>query len=315
MQQLYLSRIIVQSMLMSEYQASVVDTAKSPALTKSNDKDRRSVVLLGLAGEVGELLGEYKKRLRDRDDHAHFRLRVKEKLGDVLWYVAATASYFNLQLEEVAATNVVKTNDRWGLDPSAPYNLPDVQPFDADSPETERFPRVLEIDVVQTEVDGVATIRLVLDGQQLGNDITDRSYEADGYRFHDVLHLAFVAILGWSPVLRNLLKLRRKGQKQTDMIEDGGRAIAIEEGITALAFAYARDRDQLASANMVDYELLHLIRTMTRHLEVSRCTLREWQVALLEGFDVWRTLEENGGGRVRLDLDRRSLTVVGADKA
>ena len=151
---------------------------------------------------------------------------------------------------------------------------------------------------------------VIVTGEKKGNDISDRAYQADGYRYHDVLHLAFAAVLGWSPVLRNLLKVRRKSHELTDTIEDGGRAIAIEEGISSLVFAYAQDRNKLLSATMIDYELLQLIRAMTNHLEVSRCTLREWQVALLQGFAVWRSVEESGGGRVRLDLNRRQISVI-----
>ena len=42
------------------------------------------------------------------------------------------------------------------------------------------------------------------DSQRLGNDLMDNAYEDDGYRFHDVFHLACAAVLGWSPVLRAL---------------------------------------------------------------------------------------------------------------
>ena len=54
------------------------------------------VPILGLAGETGELLNEYKKKLRDGDAHKRFPERVAEELGDILWYVAATATKFGL---------------------------------------------------------------------------------------------------------------------------------------------------------------------------------------------------------------------------
>lgn len=56
------------------------------------------------------------------------------------------------------------------------------------------------------------------------------------YRFHDAFHLAHAAVLGWSPVTRFLLSRKRKCDLRTGEGEDGGRAIAIEKGISALAF-------------------------------------------------------------------------------
>ena len=58
------------------------------------------IPILGLAGEVGELLNEYKKKLRDGDAHERFSDRVAEELGDILWYVAATATKFGLDLDD-----------------------------------------------------------------------------------------------------------------------------------------------------------------------------------------------------------------------
>jgi hypothetical protein len=53
----------------------------------------------------------------------------------------------------------------------------------------------------------------------------------------DVFHLAYAAVLGWSPVTRKLLDRKRRSNPQVDLAEDGGRAIVIEEGIAAMAFA------------------------------------------------------------------------------
>ena len=43
---------------------------------------------------------------------------------------------------------------------------------------------------------------MLMDGVLVGAALTDNAYQDDGYRFHDVFHIAFTAILGWSPVLR-----------------------------------------------------------------------------------------------------------------
>ena len=62
------------------------------------------------------------------------------------------------------------------------------------------------------------------DGKFIGDSLSDNAYVDDGYRFHDVMHLAHMAVLGWSPVMRNLLKLKRKSQPTIDEVEDGARA-------------------------------------------------------------------------------------------
>ena len=72
------------------------------------------VPLLGLAGETGELLSEYKKHLRDGEAHVLFKDRVAEELGDLLWYIANVASKFDLALGDIAEANLKKTRDRWG---------------------------------------------------------------------------------------------------------------------------------------------------------------------------------------------------------
>src|SRR5688572_22928115 len=71
------------------------------------------VPLLGLVGEAGTLVSEYKKLLRDGEAHERFRERVSEELGDILWYLANVASKFGLDLGEIAKRNLWKTRDRW----------------------------------------------------------------------------------------------------------------------------------------------------------------------------------------------------------
>lgn len=65
--------------------------------------------LLGLAGEVGQLIAEYKKRERDKTGYRAFRDEVHEELGDILWYAAALARYNGFDLDEIARANLTKT--------------------------------------------------------------------------------------------------------------------------------------------------------------------------------------------------------------
>ncbi len=70
--------------------------------------------LLGLSGEVGELVNKIKKIFRD--DAGKITPERKQdvllELGDVLWYLTQIATEFDLTLEEVAQTNIDKLASR-----------------------------------------------------------------------------------------------------------------------------------------------------------------------------------------------------------
>jgi hypothetical protein len=82
--------------------------------------------------------------------------------------------------------------------------------FDEAYPPKEQLPRLLKIHVFDSKEDKRAYMKILPDGVQIGDPLTDNAYDDDGYRFHDVMHLANLAVLGWSPVMRGLLKLKRK---------------------------------------------------------------------------------------------------------
>lgn len=66
---------------------------------------------LGLNGEAGILSNQIKKIIRDKNGNASDEdLEViKKRLGDVLYYTAVLAEYFNLTLSEVAEQNVAQS--------------------------------------------------------------------------------------------------------------------------------------------------------------------------------------------------------------
>jgi hypothetical protein len=154
-------------------------------------------------------------------------------------------------------------------------------------------------------------VRMTVNGEPIGQALSDNSYDPDGYRFHDVFHLAYAAILGWSPNLRAFLKRKRKSLPLLDEVEDGGRARIIEEGVSALAFDYARDHKFLDGVTEIDFELLRTIRSMTSHLEIRSASAADWERAIFEGFKVWRDVMANKGGEIVVDLDSRSIQYTG----
>jgi NTP pyrophosphatase (non-canonical NTP hydrolase) len=286
------------------YQERAAKTDRNPS-TDPADVKAMMIPLLGLAGEAGELLSEYKKYLRDGDTHLLFRERFAEELGDMLWYLSNVATKFGLNLEDIAAQNLVKSEQRFGKPAGAVA-------FDAEYPENERLPREIRVDftTIHDENDK-PRMKAYYKGKQFGNDLTDNSYEGDGYRFHDVFHLAFAAVLGWSPITRSLLEKKRRSKPEVDEVEDGGRAKAIEEGISAHIFAFGKNYAFLEGKMSVSSDLLRTIRSMVEHLEVSRCSTGDWENAILQGFTVWRLIKKRRGGTVIADLDKRTISLLG----
>jgi NTP pyrophosphatase (non-canonical NTP hydrolase) len=80
---------------------------------RGDDPSDVMVHLLGLAGEAGSVAAEYKKYLRDGTAHAWWKMRMREELGDVLWYLASICNHLDLSLNEIAAANLEKAKDRW----------------------------------------------------------------------------------------------------------------------------------------------------------------------------------------------------------
>ena len=69
---------------------------------------------LGLAGEAGEVANIVKKIQRDFGGEItdEIRAKLKDELGDVLWYISACADELNLTLKEIAEFNVEKLAKR-----------------------------------------------------------------------------------------------------------------------------------------------------------------------------------------------------------
>jgi NTP pyrophosphatase (non-canonical NTP hydrolase) len=96
-------------MTFDEYQQAALRTARA-----KNKKNELFHLVLGLVGETGEIAEKMKKWVRDQgsDERLVDTDDLKKELGDVLWYVAVLARYFDISLEEIAAKNVTKLADR-----------------------------------------------------------------------------------------------------------------------------------------------------------------------------------------------------------
>ena len=232
--------------------------------------------------------------VRELNDHSKGLLR-----AFVYSYMRIVALN-RVNLSDILDTNIGKVRGRF-LDPLA-ANLPT---FDDDFPDEEKLPAHFEIRFMQRiSKQGY----LQWNGVFLGDPLTDNTHEPDGYRFHDVFHLAHAAILHWSPTFRALIKQKRKSDPRLDEVEDGGRAIVVEEGLTAWIFSRAKQLAFFEQQNSISFDMLKTVRQFVRGYEVEQCPLRLWELAILEGYKAFRQICTNEGGIVIGDRATRTLT-------
>jgi NTP pyrophosphatase (non-canonical NTP hydrolase) len=287
-----------------EYQ----EEAKRADRVPGSDLKSAIVPLLGLAGEAGSLLAEYKKWLREGDRYKPFTDQLSEEIGDILWYLSNIATKAGLDLQDVAEENLAKVIDRWTTE-AQPQRLfrRGEDRYDASFLQNEKLPLTVRVEFREILVNGRSKTALEFDGKPFGDLLTDNAHTSDGYRFHDVFHWTYAVLLGWSPIVRGLLKAKRKSAPHVDEVEDGGRAAVTEETISALVFAHAKEHSFFQDADAVDYDLLRAIKTITSPFEVRDKSFREWEETILKAYSVWRPMVQNNGGVLIGDAATRQL--------
>jgi len=200
---------------------------------------------------------------------------------------------------EVARFNISKTRGAF----VAPQ-LASLPCFDDDFRVEEQIPATFRIRIDQRN-SGRSYLRW--NDVFIGDPLTDNIGDPDGYRFHDVFHFSHAAILHWSPVFRALIKQKRKSSSRHDEAEDGGRASVVEEGLTAWIFSRAKDLKYFEGQERISYGILKTIQEFTAGYEVSRCPLKLWERAILQGYEVFRSVRAAEGGWVVGDRNERSI--------
>lgn len=89
------------SMTGTEYQQKAMRTA-----SEKSKMDLLENGVMGLCGEAGECIDVVKKYLYQ--GHKLDKLKLKDELGDVLWYVAITCQSLGITLDDVMEHNVKK---------------------------------------------------------------------------------------------------------------------------------------------------------------------------------------------------------------
>ena len=335
-------------------------------------KERHTDILaLGLVGEIGGVLAERKKGVREANAYPHYRKKLTEELGDVLWYLLRIADVIGYNLNALygclcrppsetrdppdgaaitlddaaialgvaggklltvtqerrrdygqaiervaeALANVVAVSrldwqDIVDMNRDKILNLwPQHrrgQPLsERTDREEERFPKRI---CVELRPINESTVILRANGLNLGDRLTDNMKEPDYYRFHDVFHFSYAVLLGWSPVLRALLRCKRKSKPKIDVNEDGARAQIVEEAVSAYIFANAKQMEYYEGVDHLDYDLLKAVKELVNGYEVASVPLYQWEEAILAGYRVFLQLKNNQGGIVDLDFEQRQLS-------
>ena len=231
----------------------------------------------------------------DKQNYHQARRLLRMFAGCFLLALDATG----VKLSAVMENNIGKTRGRF-LD----YDQSILPTFDCSFPEEEQLPKHFEIKITQR-----SDQRSYLQWNKvfIGEPLTDNILDPDGYRFHDVFHLSHAAILHWSPTFRRLIKQKRKSDRKIDEAEDGGRAIVVEEGLTAWIFSRAKHLNFFEGLDSVSFDLLKTVQQFVRGYEVEQCPLKLWEEAILEGYKVFRQVRKANGGIVVGDRETRTI--------
>lgn len=251
-----------------------------------------------LGGAVGRLMSEFAAGEHWELDRGEF-LR---HLARTFRLLIRTARSEKISLGFAAQNNLAKIESRW---PQKRVFLP---PFDAKCDKDEQLPRRIEMHFVEKKVSGATYVLQTCRGINIGDRLTDNKGKEDDYRFHDVFHLAYAAIPGWSPVMRALFRVKRKSMPSVDENQDGARAILIEEGIATWIFNHGIEHRDFRFTQKLDYSLLKAIRHLVSGYEVEACSLWQWELAIVEGFKVFRMLKKERRGWIIADMNQRSIS-------
>lgn len=171
----------------------------------------------------------------------------------------------------------------------------------------EELPKDFCVTFTELQNKKYSQVKVEADNYVIGETIDDNSYSDDGYRYHDIFHFTFAAMLGWSPCTRSMMKRKRKSDAEIDRVEDGARATITEECISLMIFSRAKNKGFFKNIDDIDNELLCIIKEMTEPLEVSSKTTDDWREAIYEAYRMFRLLIENKGGKVLFDTTNKII--------
>jgi hypothetical protein len=310
---------------LNRYQKKALRTSH---YVEAGDPTTAIASVLGLGGSAGIIFNLYKRYFNDQTslkDHKEF---LRRELGDLLWYVAVVAQTVDLGLDQIAQYNLIRIQDRYGK-----RRVKRQTAYEKGVPIVERFPSRLVVKFSEKRRQGRIFVSLTLVeatpnafpngqikkaeqkptgytiGMKIGADLNDNSRYADDYRYHDAIHLGFLAVLNWSPIWRELLAVKRKSKgPQFYEAQDGARAKFLEEGLAAILFRLSKERRNFSEIHTVDGGVLDIVQALVKDLEVESASLWLWRYAIQLGFKTFADLAEHRGGFVIADLKQQTLT-------
>lgn len=225
-----------------------------------------------------------------------------EKIERFLNIYLKMMEFLNLDLLNIVEHNTFKIRNRFV--PIEELHLP-LLSFDSTFSKDEQLPVEFEVHIVE-KPNGKAYLKW--NDVFIGSALNDNHQEDDNYKYHDVFHLAFAAILHWSPTFRALIKHKRKSDLSIDETQDSGRPIVIEEGLSAWLFSISKQRDiDFTKESSISYDLLKTIQIFVRGYEVEKCPLQLWVKAIIQGYTVFNQVVENKGGIIVGNRRERTL--------
>jgi hypothetical protein len=269
-----------------------------PLSTEPSEAFERT--LLQLAGEVGLLVIDQEAGGLTENQSA-----LAGRLIAIMRTLVRAANEAGVTLGAAAVKNLTKIFDRWPCERIYP------EPLDAHADPGGKATTRPFVDVFERQVRGQTYVFQRCKGINIGDRLTDNAMTADDYRFHDVFHYAYAAVLSWSPVTRSLFRLKRKSDPKIDEAQDGARAILIEEGVATWIFRQAIEPDFFANMKRGDlpFDLLKRVRQFVAGYEAEECPLGLWEQAILEGYAAFRFLRQHRRGPIQIDMTNRHLAI------
>ena len=267
--------------------------------------------LTSLVQNITELCNRIKNG--ENQDTIDIAILLEQSLIE-LQYISYTVDE---NLEEVASKSISKTESLWKGDVNTPARC-----FDNDEmyEEYEKLPRVFVVEFIEikkkantnNKQDAKDNNELIIrmNDVQLGDRLTDNSWEIDGYRYHDIFHMAGAALLGWSPVFRRMLKKKRKSNKKVDEREDGARAAIIEEAIVSQIYDYGESHDFSDRIISIDIDVIKNICRMVRNYEAKVIQPWEWRHCMLSSYKIFNEIRWGFSGKIQFDAEKRKISVI-----
>ena len=128
---------------------------------------------------------------------------------------------------------------------------------------------------------------------------------SDNFRWHDLYHLCFFAVCGWSVVCKTMLGLDDQTVPRSGIM--GIRGPIIEEAIIARFFTeISSDTDPIKAAEIAAKSAVMLCKDT----KLSSIEETSWKDALYLGHSLMTEAAEYGGGELYVDLDAGTVKFV-----